>query len=149
MDLEKKLNLKKGMKARVVGKPAGVSLSGVATTPSSNAQAVIAFVKTLADVDKTAGPVVAAAKEDRIAWVAYPKAGQLETDLVAIERRRRLEIGDAQVRFEQAIDVRGRRVHTSSRRGGRRLRRHWSTASGPAPPNTRTASAARYSRSVS
>jgi hypothetical protein len=80
-DLEKKLNLKKGMKARVVGKPAGVKLSGVATTSSSTAEGVIVFVRTLADVDKTAGPVVDAAKEDRIAWVAYPKAGQLETDL--------------------------------------------------------------------
>src|SRR5262245_20812104 len=79
--LEKKLNLKKGMKTRVVGKPAGVSLSGVETTPSSNAQAVIAFVRTLADVEKSGAPVVAAAKEDRIAWLAYPKAGQLDTDL--------------------------------------------------------------------
>ena len=79
--LEKKLNLKKGMKTRVVGKPAGVDLEGVATTSSSTAESVIVFVRTLADVEKTAGPLVAAAREDRIAWLAYPKAGQLDTDL--------------------------------------------------------------------
>ena len=79
--LEKKLNLKKGMKARVVGKPAAVSLSGVATTSSSAAEGVIVFARTLADVEKRGIPVVAAAKADRIAWLAYPKAGQLDTDL--------------------------------------------------------------------
>ena len=42
---------------------------------------MIVFVRTLADVEKTAGPAIAAAKEDRIAWLAYPKAGQLDTDL--------------------------------------------------------------------
>ena len=79
--LEKKLNLKKGMTTRVVGKPADVELSGVAVAPSPRAQGVIVFVRTLADVERTAAPVVAAAKADRIAWLAYPKAGQLETDL--------------------------------------------------------------------
>jgi hypothetical protein len=57
MDLGKKLNLGKGMKARVVGKPAGVDLAGVATTASANAEGVIVFVRTLADVDKSAGPM--------------------------------------------------------------------------------------------
>ena len=52
--LATKLNLKPGMKARVVGKPADVDLAGVA---------------------------VEAASEDRIAWIAYPKAGKLDTDL--------------------------------------------------------------------
>jgi ApbE superfamily uncharacterized protein (UPF0280 family) len=79
--VEKKLNLKKGMKLRVVGKPANVDLSNVQATSSAKADAVIVFAKTLAEVDAKAGPAVAAAKEDRIAWVAYPKAGQLDTDL--------------------------------------------------------------------
>lgn len=79
--LEKKLNLKKGMKTRVVGKPAGVDLEGVATTSSSAAESVLVFARTLADVEKSAAPVVAAAREDRSAWLAYPKAGQLDTDL--------------------------------------------------------------------
>jgi hypothetical protein len=79
--LAKKLNLKDGMKVRVVGKPTDVDLGDVAVTPSANAEGVIVFVKTLAGVDATCGPAVDAAKEDRIAWIMYPKAGQLDTDL--------------------------------------------------------------------
>jgi hypothetical protein len=79
--MEKKLNLKKGMKLHVIGNPATVKLGGVETTTSARADAVIVFAKTLAEVDAKAGPAVEAAKEDRIAWVAYPKAGQLDTDL--------------------------------------------------------------------
>jgi hypothetical protein len=80
MSLAKKLNLKDGAKLRVVGKPANVELDDVATT-SGQAGAVLVFVKTLAEVDAKCAPVVEAAREDRIAWVAYPKAGQLKTDL--------------------------------------------------------------------
>ena len=58
MSLAKKLNLKPEMKARVVGKPAGVDLSDVAVGASA-AEAVIAF----------------------FAWIAYPKAGKLDSDL--------------------------------------------------------------------
>lgn len=81
MSLAKKLNLKDGMKVRVVAKPAGVDLDDVAVTSSAKADAILVFVKTLADVDKTCGPVVKAANEDRLAWIAYPKARQLGTDL--------------------------------------------------------------------
>jgi hypothetical protein len=38
-------------------------------------------VKTLADLTARGGLVVEAAKADRLTWVAYPKAGQLGTDL--------------------------------------------------------------------
>lgn len=81
MNLSKKLNLRSGMKLRVISKPAGVSLDDVDTTTSAKAAAVLAFVKTLADLYATCDPVVAAAQEDRISWIAYPKAGQLGTDL--------------------------------------------------------------------
>ena len=74
--MEKKLNLKPGMKLRVIGKPAGVKI------PSSRTgDALLVFVTRLAEVDAKAAPVVEAAKEDGIAWLAYPKAGQLGTDL--------------------------------------------------------------------
>ena len=79
--MEKKLNLKSGMKLRVLGKPAPVALAGVETTASAKAGAVIVFARTLAEVDVNAGPAVDAAKADRIAWIAYPKAGQLDTDI--------------------------------------------------------------------
>ncbi len=81
MSLGKKLNLKEGVKVLVVGKPASVVLEGVATTTSRKADAVLVFAKTLAQVDERSAPAIAAAREDRIAWVAYPKAGQLGTDL--------------------------------------------------------------------
>ena len=81
MSLAKKLNLKEGMKVRVVGKPANVDLDDVVTTPSAKAEALLIFVKTIADVDAKCAPLIEAAKEDRIAWAVYPKAGQLGTDL--------------------------------------------------------------------
>ena len=81
MSLAEKMNLKDGMKVRVVEKPPGVNLDRVVVTRSAKAGAILVFVKTLADVDATCGPVVKAAREDRLAWIAYPKAGQLDTDL--------------------------------------------------------------------
>jgi hypothetical protein len=80
-ELAKKLNLKKDMKLRVLAKPVNLDLSGLALTSSAKAEGIIAFVTTLADAKANAGPVVDAAKDDRIAWLAYPKAGQLATDL--------------------------------------------------------------------
>ena len=38
-------------------------------------------MRTLAEVEKKSAPVIALAKADGIAWLAYPKAGQLDTDL--------------------------------------------------------------------
>ncbi|MCY1016136.1 hypothetical protein [Pyxidicoccus sp. MSG2] len=81
MSLAKKLNLKDGMKTRVVGKPAGVDLDDVVTTTSAKAEGLLVFVKNLAEVDAKCAPLIEAAKADRIAWAAYPKAGQLDTDL--------------------------------------------------------------------
>jgi hypothetical protein len=80
-DLAKKLNLKEGTRIRVIAKPQGLDLDGLTITTSVKADAIIAFVRTIADVDTKCDPVVAAAREDRIAWIAYPKAGQLGTDL--------------------------------------------------------------------
>jgi len=81
VSLAKKLNLKPEMRVRVVGKPASVDLDDVSVTTSAKAEAEFLFAKTLAEVDAKAGPIIAAAKADRIAWIAYPKAGQLGTDL--------------------------------------------------------------------
>ncbi|HZI09545.1 MAG TPA: hypothetical protein VE153_04080 [Myxococcus sp.] len=81
MSLAKKLNLKEGMKVRVIGKPAGVDLGDVTPTTSAKAEALLVFVKKLDEVDAKCAPLIEAAREDRVAWVAYPKAGQLDTDL--------------------------------------------------------------------
>jgi hypothetical protein len=80
MSLAKKLNLKDGMTLRVVGKPKAVDLDDVQTT-SGKADGVLVFARTIADVDKNADPAIEEAKRDGLAWIAYPKAGQLDTDL--------------------------------------------------------------------
>jgi len=80
MSLAKKLNLKPGMTLKVVGRPASVGLDDVATGRSA-ADGVLLFATTLAELDANAAPFVDAAHADRLAWVAYPKAGQLATDL--------------------------------------------------------------------
>jgi len=87
MSLAKKLNVKDGITVRVVGKPEGVDLGDVSTATAADAygthgaQGVLVFARTLADVEATCDPAVEAAREDRLAWIAYPKAGQLGTDL--------------------------------------------------------------------
>jgi len=42
---------------------------------------VLVFISRVADIDGVGAPLVEAARADRIAWAAYPKAGQLGTDL--------------------------------------------------------------------
>ena len=78
MSLAKKLNLKPGATLRVVAKPKGIELGDVAT--ATNGEAVLVFARTAADLAR-AMPAIDAARADRIAWIAYPKAGQMETDL--------------------------------------------------------------------
>ena len=80
MRLAKKLNFKPGMRALVIGRPADVDLDDLETGTES-ADGVLAFARTLREVDAQCGTVLKAAKADRLAWIAYPKAGQLETDL--------------------------------------------------------------------
>ena len=81
MSLARKLNLKAGMKVRVAGKPTTVDLDDVVTTTAASADAVLLFVKTRAELDARGAPFIDAARSDRLAWIAYPKAGQLGTDL--------------------------------------------------------------------
>ena len=58
-----------------------VDLNGLATTDLESAGAVLLFVRTQAEADVRSAPVVAAANGGKIAWMAYPKARQLGTDL--------------------------------------------------------------------
>jgi hypothetical protein len=81
VSLAKKLNLKDGARLRVIGKPKDVDLGDVTITALANVKDVLVFVSTLADVDRVCAPVVDSALADRLAWAAYPKAGQLGTDL--------------------------------------------------------------------
>ena len=82
--LEGKFQLKPGQSVSVLNVPDGTVLDLADATPAADpdsADAVIVFVRTRAELDAHAGPAVAAAERDALSWLAYPKAGQLGTDL--------------------------------------------------------------------
>jgi hypothetical protein len=81
MSLASKLGLRRGMTVRIIGKPDDLDIENDVSAGSAGFQGVIVFARTLAEVDATWGALLDAAKMDRLAWVAYPKAGQLGTDL--------------------------------------------------------------------
>ena len=83
MDLAGKLQIKPGTVVCAVGAPAdGPDLTGAGPAgPARDAGAVIAFVHQTAELPVAAQDAIDAALQDRLAWVAYPKAGQLGTDL--------------------------------------------------------------------
>jgi len=79
--ISKKLNLKNDMRIRVMGKPANVTLGNVKVTTSSKADAVLAFIRKSSEIRAKGAAVIKAGKRDRIAWIAYPRGRQLDTDL--------------------------------------------------------------------
>jgi len=85
MTVGEKLQLRAGQRVAFIGAPPGVEIelpAGAGHVGSPNAaDAVILFVRTSDELAERAEPALAAAREDRLAWIAYPKAGQLETDL--------------------------------------------------------------------
>ena len=81
MDVSSKLQLKPGQSVAVLNPPAGLVLPEVVeATTAADADAVVAFVVRQDDLG-SAEQAVAAARADRLAWIGYPKAGQLGTDL--------------------------------------------------------------------
>jgi hypothetical protein len=85
VDVSAKLQMKPGQRIATVaatGDVPVVAADGMETADSPDAaDVVVAFVRTLADLDTLAVPALDAARQDRLAWIAYPKAGQLGTDL--------------------------------------------------------------------
>jgi len=85
MSVAKKLQTKPGQQVAVLNAPADVELdfdpADVVEEPAE-ADAVLLFVTSSADLATREGAsLVQAARRDALAWVAYPKAGQLDTDL--------------------------------------------------------------------
>jgi hypothetical protein len=85
MDLVAKLQMRGGQRVAVLDAPPDLAIDLPDITrvdDPATADAVIAFVR-----DSTAlsgvgvQRVLDAARVDRMAWIAYPKAGQLDTDL--------------------------------------------------------------------
>lgn len=83
MDLAAKLQIKPGTTVAAVAAPdGGPDLSGIGpAAPPDEAGAVIAFARCKDELHAAAADAIEAARQDKLAWVAYPKAGQLGTDL--------------------------------------------------------------------
>jgi hypothetical protein len=79
MSIASKLQLKAGETVRLVNAPDGLDLG--LTTTSSGADAVLVFVRNKAELEQHEQAAIEHAADDRLTWIAYPKAGQLETDL--------------------------------------------------------------------
>ena len=79
--MSSKLQIKPGQSVAVLNAPPGLVLPGVpATAAAGDADVVIAFVACRDDLP-SAEQAIAAARADRLAWISYPKGGQLGTDL--------------------------------------------------------------------
>lgn len=84
MNLRGKFQLKSGQAIDFVGVPDSVIglLSELETDDSGDVgPALLVFVANEAALKKFDTMIVKAAKSDRLTWVAYPKAGQLGTDV--------------------------------------------------------------------
>lgn len=85
MSLGQKLQIKEGQSVSVLHVPTGVEIDLPEKTrkPSNAAAAdvVIVFATNRAELRKRAHAFVEAARRDALAWIAYPKAGQRDTDL--------------------------------------------------------------------
>jgi hypothetical protein len=81
VELKQKLQIKAGQTVAVVNAPPGPVVAAMfADADAASADAVIGFAVQRADLESLK-PVLEAARADRLAWIGYPKAGQLGTDL--------------------------------------------------------------------
>lgn len=69
------------MLLRVIGRPKDVELGDVATTSAKKCEALMLFARNVREFEAQLELVVDFAKADKLTWVAYPKAKQLDTDL--------------------------------------------------------------------
>ena len=85
MDVAAKLQIKPGASVLVSNAPEGFALdlpeSARRAGTGEQADAVLVFVRDSSEVEVHSAPFVEAARRDAIAYIAYPKAGQLGTDL--------------------------------------------------------------------
>jgi len=80
LDVSKKLQIPAGTPVFLVAAPSGFGL-GVKVSEQESGAAVLAFAVDSRSLKVNAKPAIVAAKEDRVSWIAYPKAGGLGTDL--------------------------------------------------------------------
>jgi hypothetical protein len=106
VDVATKLQIKVGQSVLLVAAPAAFTpLDRPVATTAQGADAVLGFVTRRREVGAQRA-VIAAATADRLAWIAYPKAGQLGTDLSRDTLREEFErLGLATVRQVALDDV--------------------------------------------
>ena len=76
--LSAKLQIREGQKVALINPPPGFDLD--ALTADGPADAMLLFVRNRDELEALGEPLFDAARDDRLAWLAYPKAGQLGTD---------------------------------------------------------------------
>lgn len=83
MSLATKLQIPTGQRLRVIDRPDGVDLDdvSVADDGTEGPNGLLVFVTSDADLTRHLDEIVASAAADALTWVAYPKGGQLGTDL--------------------------------------------------------------------
>lgn len=85
MGLMAKLQIRPGQRLTVLagcGEAPTMDTEDVVTVDRpEEADAIVVFVRGRADLDTLALPAIERARRDELSWIAYPKAGQLGTDL--------------------------------------------------------------------
>jgi hypothetical protein len=107
MDVSAKLQIKPGSKVAILAAPDdGPQLTGSweAVADPASADVVIVFAKNRDDLASAGAPAIDAARADRLTWIAYPKAGQLGTDLNRDKLRESLDSAGIQPVRQVAID---------------------------------------------
>jgi len=80
MSLAKKLQIPSGQSICLISPPKGFEIDApVSAKP--DAFAILLFARDEKSLVTLGKPVFEAAKRDALTWIAYPKAGQLDTDL--------------------------------------------------------------------
>jgi hypothetical protein len=106
-ELSAKLRIKPGSKVATLAVPGdGPELTGLgaAVADPAAADVVIMFVKSREDLASAGAPALAAARADKLTWIAYPKAGKLGTDLNRDVLRESLAAAGIQPVRQIAID---------------------------------------------
>jgi hypothetical protein len=85
VDILAKLQIKPGQRIAVLAAAAEIPpITPGDSNPlagAADADVTVAFVRSRAELETIAVPAFEAARRDQLAWIAYPKAGKLGTDL--------------------------------------------------------------------
>lgn len=81
MNLDQKLQLSPGESVFLVNPPHELKLGLKEARKIELDTPVLVFVRDSKTLEASAEPAIQAAKNDKLSWIAYPKAGKLGTDL--------------------------------------------------------------------